>query len=813
MKLKLTLCLIICVSFLNVCQTADRYLYNLGNDIVNNGNEIRLSDHVKFDRSYLNRIRAPYLTSGISAQDVNIELKLAQGNYKIIAYLEAGYTDSVYLTSSINGKTIKNNWQIFSPQAEGRNKPQKMYRILNCDLTQDKDLVELDYHGISDSVRLLAFYIFPIDEGFSNIDLNLEESLNLIGNINSDVSSEEIRSLKSQNSLSVSNSFNSYLKLKLEEFALALDLFNMMGWEKGNVIYGMGIFDRLNQAVMLLDGIIGDPWIDNYFGERARLIRGKILWWLNRERGGKEELAAALTDLQYLNNLYPENELIRMYLGEKIDTPDRNDSLQFHHNAPEWSKLQYEVLSRLKDEVKWWVNVRQADNGELGGKIGDDVEILRWWSVLAAYGDTNTIKGWKKLGNAVWNDPKVYKGYSQKPIDVEHSSEFISDTFPEMIYFDNENAGKYLKPSANYFKDLWTFKNNFGRRFFKSSWFSSTEVKTDQPRNRDLSLNSRAVKAVRFLAWNNNDADLINALYEWSKAWRDLALREDKGKPIGLFPASVRGIDEQFNGDGPNWYNADMYWDYFDWEHGASLRFYDQLLFSSILNKDSLLLEPLKLTLDLIKQHGHQKGFVKIGSREWASNIIIENQRFWNIVLQYRVLTGDKSYDDLIVKHGNDYSKYLITKNNKYIVEGLDKLLNDIRFNTPLRTTEVIHTDRVRTSDIITLKGMITGNDSYETDSPFLAATYSNTGDGLTMLVMENSSQELKIKFYSHSKKTINPNVKVWLLEYGDYLHKVVDELENVLTESILNINERGQEIEIMIPPNEEITLLLNKLK
>lgn len=167
----------------------------------------------------------------------------------------------------------------------------------------------------------------------------------------------------------------------------------------------------------------------------------------------------------------------------------------------------------------------------------------------------------------------------------------------------------------------------------------------------------------------------------------------------------------------------------------------------------------------------------------------------------------------MIIKYGNDYSKYLITKNHDYLINGLNKLLDDIRFNVPLRTTEVIHTDRVRTGDIITLKGMITGNDAYETDSPFLAVTYDKTSHGLTMLVSENSSQELQIKFFSHSQITSHPIVKVWLLENGNYSSKVVDISKNIISKSELKIRERGQEIELEIPPNKEIVFHLTKIK
>lgn len=803
------------IILLNSCEQKNKdYIIDFGKKISSQKQNIiknDLSQFTSFSRPNLERIRDGFLLDGISGKDISLSLNLPKGKYKLISYLEAGLTDSSYLKMFVNNIPINYNWQSFSPPAEGRTKIQYMYRTINYDLNHNQDSLNISFVGEEDSVRILALAVFPMEAEFKEPPTEIALQLKQFGEIDSEITSDEIRNLKKSTILSVHKPFNQYLKLKLDEFALAIDLFKMMGWEKGNEIYGLSIFDRLNQSVMLLDGIINDPWTEKYFGDRARFTRGRILWWLNKERGGAGEWEIAINDLKYLNKKYPNNELIKMYLGEKIDTPDLYDNIEYSKNAPEWSKLQFEALGRLTEEVKWWVNIRQAENGELGGKIGDDVEILRWWSALAAYGDSTTIRGWKKLGDAVWNDPKVYKGYSKKPIDVEHSAEFIADTFPEMIYFNQNKSARYLQPSANYFKDLWTFKNKYGNRFFKSSWFSSTEVKTDPPRDRDLSMNTRAVKAVRFYAWQSNDREITDALNEWSTSWLNAALSDEKGKPIGLFPASIRGVDEQINGDGENWYDAEMYWDYFDWEENGSVRFYNQLLYSYVTSKNEAFLKPLKITLGLIKKHANKKERIIKGNEAWAINIIINNYRFWNIVVQYRIFTGDKSYDDLIVKYGNPYSKYLITKKNNYLLDGLQNLLNDIRYNTPLRTSEVIHTDRVRTFDIITLKGMLTGNDAYETDSPFLAVTYANTLPGLTMLVEENTLTSLHIKFFSHSEYLQNPKVKVWLLENGNYKLILSHLNGNIIRTNNINITKRGQEIQLQIPPNEEVLFTLRK--
>ena len=114
-----------------------------------------------------------------------------------------------------------------------------------------------------------------------------------------------------------------YWEIRLNEFKLAIELFNAIGWESASEEFGVGIFDRLFQCVMILDGIISDSLTEKYLGEKVRWIRGRILWWLDMERGGTGESVAAQRDIKYLLKIHPQDNLIKMYSGEKIDLPDR----------------------------------------------------------------------------------------------------------------------------------------------------------------------------------------------------------------------------------------------------------------------------------------------------------------------------------------------------------------------------------------------------------------------------------------------------------------------------------------------------------
>ena len=490
---------------------------------------------------------------------------------------------------------------------------------------------------------------------------------------------------------------------RLELLATAERYYAMRGWQWADEETGFGIFDRQPQAAMLLDGfLMDDPVEIRPLIERALYSRGRLLYWMAKERGGARERAVSAKDLEVLAQKHPDDELLAMYTGRQIDPPDACDCLAPTAGAPAWSNVQREALCRLRMLVHWWVEQRQNEQGELGGKLGDDVEMLRWWAPLCLVGDETALRGWQRLADGVWYSRHVSEGYARKVADVEHAAEFIADTTPLMLLYSNDPSyEKRLAYSARHFETLWTGISAGGNRHFRSAWFSSTAINTDGPRGRDVEYNTRATQSLRYLAWRRPDPQLIRLLHEWSTAWADAAMRTDKGKPKGLIPASIRFPDDAINGDGPNWYEANMYWDFYEWQHYAGSLMLDQLLFTYTLTGDAHLLEPMFATLELIRSEQQKVSQAKLaspeeGSSTWAAVSLIHSTLFWTVVEQWRDRTGDSRWDDLIVRYGTDSGRYQTSGDERHLVNGLEVLLEDLRYNTPLKTTEAIYTDRVR---------------------------------------------------------------------------------------------------------------------
>lgn len=764
--------------------------------------------------------RDSFLIDGVRSKELGFRADIPSGDWFLTIWIEGGLEDTVTSTISIQGVTQSFDLQTFQPHAEAREEIQKMYRVVQKEVNIKEDgSLTFNIKGGNDDIYLLGIALVPVEEPQND---EQEELLKLIkqtgefdSNLDISATRKKLSEIKATNEDFVTHWDNQLAILsKAEEF------FYLRGWSWATDSTGMGLFDHLHQSVMIYDGILSmENAEDHLLYERAKWYRGRLLYWLYLERGGVNENLVAQRDLSDMYELYEDNDLVRMYNGDKIDQNDEFDVVPKKENTPMWASTQWELTNRLKDIVDWWVYEQQDENGEFGGKFGDDVEILRWWSPLILSGDETTYEGWKKLANGVWNSSKIKDGYAKNPSDVEHSSEFISDTAPLMVlYNDDPLYAERLAYSSNHFQNLWTGYNNEGDRFFKSAWFSSSEIETDIPKNRDVSYNTRAAKAVRYYAWKTNDLDTKDALIEWADAWLKISQSTQKNKPKWIIPPSVEFPSGIINGDEPTWYLANMYWDYFDWNGSRGIL--DQLLFTWTFTGADKYLEPLMSHLDIVNEFKDdlytKSNTYEPGSRGWVAYELGTNDNFWNVVENWRLLSEDTSYDNLILEHGSDLIKYRITKNEKHLMDAMIPYLETVRYNKPMLTSEVIHTDRVyikepREREAGILQGMITGFGASESASPYIAVSWENASRDITYLVTDSDSSSLKIKLYSFSENDEDLTMRLWQLSKGTYAfsQKGIENKE----EKIIEISNSGDRFPITIPSHQLVELEINHNK
>lgn len=765
-----------------------------------------LGDYMSFTSKIYkqNSIRDDLTYDGIAAKELSFQINLPSGEWYFTFWLEAGYEDIPTSELFINNNKHDVTWHEIKVGAEGRTSPIKNYRVIHTQIQVENNKLTFTLKNPEREIQLLAFSFCPPVGVESEEHSLFARIIKQAGKYKSKVILDELaRGLK--NSL-LNNLEDAYLFYWYQQVSLLAEgerYLNTQGWEWGKQLMGLSIFDRMHQALFLFDTQIENFDTTDYpLKERALWQRGKLSYDLVLERGGEYQRKIFNKDLPKLFSWYPDDDNLAMLNGQKIRYPHHCDKLCFQSEAPEWALLQHEAICRLSSEIDWWVNHRQDPNGELGGKIGDDVEILREWSPLLFLGDDNTRHGWRKLANAAWNDPKVYKGFSARPIDVEHASEFISDSTPELLLLNHdEKVKQILSYTVDYFENLWTHKNSEERRYFKSSWYSSSEVDETPPKNRDLGYNTRTVKPLNYLAWAERNPHYIKLLSEWADGWLYAAMSTKKNKPKGIIPASIRYYDESINGDEPTWFNANMFWTYFNWSHDAGTQILDQLLFTYTLTNKVDYLQPIEYALKLVEKKRDKLGSdaqFEEGREDWAASILISKSSFWSVVQRWRILTGNDNYDELVEEFGTPYIKYFLTKNEKYLAESLTGLAEQLRHNVPLRTNLVLHTDRVRINGADNLRAMITGSGG-SGNSPYYIVTWEEAEKDIAILVEDSSPTSLFVKVFSFSDNEKTIVAKPWNLDYGVYNVIIESEGEKITNE--VSINKPGQDIQLRLAP------------
>jgi hypothetical protein len=767
----------------------------------------QVPDAFSRERERTRTLRDDLTYDGVTGKSIGFQINLPKGEWWCTFWIEVGFEDSATTVITIGGKPQSIVWHHLKPDEEGRVQLSPVYRVIHSRFLLSDDGLTFELRGVQDSVRLLGFTFIPAQDSGLDANERLARLITDAGRYKSAVTLSDLaQTLTNELQVAPTSTPLFYWRQQIGFMAEAERLRAMLGWEWATQITGVSIFDRMHQALMLLDANIENfPQDNNPLLERARWMRGKICYDLVLERGGRYQARVGRADLRWLLERHPTDPTLIMLNGGRVDLPDPSDHLLVKGNPPGWAVLEREVISRLKTEIDWWVNQRQAANGELGGKIDDDVEILRTWIPMLLFGDRNTILGWKRLADAVWVNPRVYNGFSKNVRDVEHSAEFISDSTPELLVVDNDST--YLKRlmfTPDYFENLWSGKNRFGRRFFKSAWLGATAIDVRPPRDRDVDMNSRALKPLRYLAWATHDERYVRLTDEWARAWLSAALRSDKGKPAGIIPASIRGADEAINGDEPNWYDANMLWDYYSWENRCGNAILDHFTFTYGLTGNDSLLLPIELTLRLIQEQMGRNNALQgsqftPGSEPWIAQRLLKNSAFWSTVQKWRMLTDNAAFDDLLRVRSTPYLKYRMSGDERSLEEGLNELLETLRVNTPLRTDLVVHTDRVRIPGIDHLKGMIAGDATHEGNSPYFAVSWANTDESFAPLVNVSTTQELRILAYSFRDEKRSVVLRPWHLKPGKY-EMTTRNGQNVATEQV-TITRPGQSIGIEVLP------------
>lgn len=614
------------------------------------------------------------------------------------------------------------------------------------------------------------------------------------------------------------------------KYLLACYYYDGGGWSWAVKKTGLSLIYRMYAAADLLEQIIPDKADPLY--DKSLYLLAKIYYWLNEEDDNLYHSTKFSSYFKELEKKFPDNQLIKMYLGEKIADPPGFDTSSAG-NAPQWAVYQHEAMKRMLKVIDWWVHQKQTANGEMGGKYGDDVELLRWWLPAILGADDSTARaGYKRLADGIWNSDQLEKGFAKRMDDVEHSAELFRDTHPAMMLMDYGDP-EYVERcmiSMQHFRDLWTGITPLGHLHFKSYYLSATAALSQPPYDVDVALNARPLLPGLWAAWYNKNPFIIKSFSAWSNAWVADAARTDNGKPAGLLPSAVSFAQDGIGGHSTEWYDPHLSYDYYQWDHvGHVCELQNHLLGMYALTGNKKFLNPIHSYARIMKEAGKREEELKNakpGSLDWAKYLLMiggadhenSNNPMGKTFAMARQITGSNEYDSLLSIYGQPYNRYRLSHDRKEIIQGLENILGSLRYNFPLLTSEVKFTDRVYMPGTNLLTGMYTGHFGAGYEYPSLVATWKNTGPDVSILVQNGNQASADISLYNFGEeKTVQ--MRTWQLEPGSYhIRTGVDldddgKIDEVLGEQDIELKERVNTIDCKIPGSKIIVVSVRQIR
>ncbi len=757
-------------------------------------------DHA-FDTLY-RKLPDILLRDGVTARKKLVfKAKLPAGKYFVTAVLGYPGADPMRMRASVNGQIL----------AEGVEAPwfRLAYQTIRKEVYLDKGeaVFRLESHE-NGGVGLYALEFRPVKapviRAFSpGPDTDSSEIDRAIGGLRQ-------RLRKDSGDQAASNQLDILKRLRM-----AMTFYEQGGWGWAVRHTGMNQIQRMYAVIDLLQPVIADPADPLYFN--ALYLLARTQYWLVREDtlllpdSKHPEYFAALV------KQFPNHPLLRMYHGEKIE-----DQIADTAGGPEWAVLQREAMARMLKVIHWWVDKRQAPNGELGGKYADDVEMLRWWlpAILGA-DDEKARLGYSRLADGIWHSGELVRGYDRKTDDVEHSAELFRDSHTGMFlvrYGDPAYVERAMISMQN-FGGVWSGITSRGHRHFKSYYLSATEVWPQAPYGVDVPLNARALLPGLWLSWYNKNPGLVQLLSEWSEAWVSDAAREENGKPAGIIPPAIEFATERIGGYSDRWYDPGLKYSYYRWDHlGHIGELYNHLAGMYGVTGNNRFLDPVRTVAGLMQEGPDPGTDPAPGSLAWVKNTLISGGEdrpsgahpFGNIFALASRLTRDSAYTALTGTYGSPYNRFLLTGNAGELLGGFEPILNSLRYNFPLMTSEVKFTDRVYVRGSELLTGMYTGHFGRGFEFPSLVATWKNTGTDVSVLVRKGDPVSTLISLFNAGAGR-DIELHTWMLEPGVYrLALGTDANDDTLPEKVyhemqVTIRERVGRIPLTLPAGPTI--------
>jgi hypothetical protein len=200
--------------------------------------------------------------------------------------------------------------------------------------------------------------------------------------------------------------------------------------------------------------------------------------------------------------------------------------------VPEWAFYQVEYLKKLANIANYYIDKRQISNGEFGGGLSDDGDLVNMWPAMAFMGiDPDKLHRSLKLHMEAYFDserapednslkqrslPLMTNGLATIFTDELHSLEDGMQVVGAMMLFDYASPKYYEKGmlTARRMLNEVTQVNSAGHRHFRSRFYGATRLATEDPWQWSVNHSYHVLQTSYLLARYNGNPDLVRMIRE-----------------------------------------------------------------------------------------------------------------------------------------------------------------------------------------------------------------------------------------------------------------------------------------------------------
>ena len=537
----------------------------------------------------------------------------------------------------------------------------------------------------------------------------------------------------------------------------------------------------------------------------TNIYRARMLLWVTLEYGGywregkvrRKRLDLIRDIFEEAKKVFPENRLIRMYLGEPI--PPQKQYLPAV-GAPEWAIYQREGIERLADIIEWWIDNRLQENGEYGGDWDDDCEMWRWWvPVLIAFDDPKITEAQAIFSNGLLTQEKMKLGFTKHVYDVQHTAEPSADALTPMMHVDPDNQqwSQRALRLAGLMESFWTGKNERDFLQFKSTYFGVDSISLDPKKACDTVYHPRTVQPTLLYWQRTGDKRLEKLFTAWMDTWVDAAARAERGKPAGIIPSAIHWPDGKIGGLGKNWWKPENHQPHsslYVWPSAMPM-ITNILLLTHYITRNPKYLEPIwsmaKIRLDYLQNPPEQSPAP--GSKAWCGSKL---GSISSVIAKYVLLDGATEFNQLIETDADPYISYRFSGEQQPLITALRNNAEALRINFAGYTSEVRYTDRVlRFPAIFCENGMyplpietirqpntgllystLTGDPGNAGYFPINAVRWLTPPRDIAALMTETGRDRFRAELFHFGDKPRQMSAELYLLEPGEYTFTVYSE-------------------------------------